>query len=466
LAALSVAELIPRLNPADEFGPGMTAPEHLPWLLEQLEQAIAPHAGHLYRWFSVPPGHWKTTTLVHALVKHLVCWPTQLCYFGTHSDDFARKISRQVRKLVQRAGLRISRKVDRQDEWELETGGGLLAKSINAGISGRRFRFGVVDDPFANRQDAQSKARREVVAQAIDGDVAPRLTSEGALFLVHTRWHPDDAIGRVKKRANWQGLNMPALRMEGGQEHALLPSQWPVAHLDAIRRANALNFSALYQGEPILAGQALFKEPTRYEWPDARPRAGYRVAYGVDLAYSSRTVGDWSVILRLLAVDTGNEELDPETKQRRKIIHYYVTDVVRKHVDAPSFALAIKTSYCGDPGPIRWDRNTVEEGSAQFIKDKLSEHGIRPDHFRDVLAKGQPYDRCQRVAEAWNLGRVLVPGGPDAPAWVEDFVDELTTMTGVKDPHDDQAVALASAFEILRANPEPANFIRVKSSWT
>jgi hypothetical protein len=440
--------MVPRLIPLHD------APTHLGWLVDELETAITPHEGQTYRWFSVPPRHYKTTTLVVAIVKHLIRHPTEMVLFVTHTDDYAKKVSRDVRKYALKAGLRLSRQIDRQDEWELETGGGLVAKSIGAGIAGRGFRLAICDDPFKGREEARSKARRDAIAEVIDDDIITRLSPDGTLFLVHTRWHPDDAIGRFKKRHDWRGLNIPALRPSNDNdaedgEQALLPDRWGVKYLRGIRKGNPQKFASLYQGEPILPGEAIFREPARYEWPEGRPAAGYRVAYGVDLAYSSRNVGDWSVCLRLLAINTGQTETTSEGEER-EIWHYYVTDVVRKHVDAPAFALAIKACYSQEPGPMRWDRNTVEEGSAQFIKDALRRQGIKPDQFKDVLAKGQPIDRVQWIAEQWNAGRVFVPSGEERPDWVDDFVDELVTMTGVNDPHDDQAVALASAFELLR----------------
>lgn len=442
---LPLLKLVPRLSPGND------SPTHLPWLIDELELAIAPHEGQRYRWFSVPPRHWKTTTLVHAIVKHLLQHPTESVLFVTHTDNYALKVSRAVRKLALKAGLRLARDSNRQDEWELETGGGLVAKSIGQGIAGRGFRLIVCDDPISGREKARSKSHRDLVFEIIDDDMLTRLSPDGTLFLVHTRWHPDDPIGRFKKRHDWQGQNIAALSAnDNGEEVALLPAYWGADYLKGIRKANPYKFASLYQGQPILPGEALFKEPSRFEWPDARPTAGYRVAYGVDLAYSSANVGDWSVCLRLLAVDSGEVDIDPETKAKKKVFHYYVVDVVRKHVDAPSFALAIKACYSQEPGPMRWDRNTVEAGSAQFIKDLFARNGIKSDHFKHVLAKGQPVDRVQPVSEQWNLGRVFVPGGEDRPEWVDDFVDELTTMTGVNDSHDDQAVALASAFALLQ----------------
>lgn len=439
VARLPLLELVPRLSPGND------SPTHLGWLVDELELAIAPHEGQRYRWFSVPPRHWKTTTLVHAIVKHLLAHPTEFVLFITHTDDYAKKVSREVQKLALKAGLRISRTINRQDEWELETGGGLVAKPIGAGIAGRGFRLIVCDDPIKGRDEARSKARRDAIFEVIDDDVLTRLSPDGTLFLVHTRWHPDDPIGRFKKRDDWQGENIAALSAnDNGEEVALLPKYWGVPYLRGIRKSNPYKFAALYQGQPILPGNALFHEPARFEWPDERPTSGYIVSYGVDLAYSQRTVGDWSVCLRLLRVDTGEFEEDPETKRRDKIYLYYVVDVVRKHVDAPAFALTIKAMHSQEPGPMRWDRNTVEEGSAQFIKQKVPA-------FQDFLAKGDPVQRVQRVSEQWNLERVLVPGGENRPEWVDDFVDELTTMTGVNDAHDDQAVALASAFAAIGA---------------
>lgn len=410
----------------------------MPWLVDELEQMIAPHEEQRFFWFSVPPGHWKTTTLIHGCVKHLLAWPDQGVGYFSNTQSFASKQSREMRRMAERCNLKFSRDSNRQDEWELATGGGLVARGIDAVGAGRRFRLIVIDDPFINRAQAQSKVERERIFNAIEDDVLPRLLPDGSVVLVHTRWHPDDTIGRYKKR-RWRGHNAPALAGPNSDQ-PLLPEFWPFPVLDQIRRSNPYKFAALYQGEPQLPGETLFRQPATYEWPDAKPQKG-TTGYGVDLGnYATKTVGHFSVSVELLKVKT--DVFDVETKQ--PINHYYVVDVQRKHVDAPGFTLTLKSQQSKRPGPMLWYAASSEMGTAQFITSRI-------DNFRAVLANVNKPARASAVSEQWNLGRVFVPTGEDRPEWVDDFVDELTNFTGVNDAADDQVDALAAAFDELEA---------------
>jgi predicted phage terminase large subunit-like protein len=42
---------------------------------------------------------------------------------------------------------------------------------------------------------------------------------------------------------------------------------------------------------------------------------------------------------------------------------------------------------------------------------------------------------------------------PRKAAWLAEFLDEVTTFTGVKDAHDDQVDALAAAYALFNINP-------------
>ncbi len=435
---VALLDLVPRLSPKYE------APYHLEeTLVAELELAIAPHEGQRFYWFSVPPRHWKTETLKHGIVKHLARWPEEAVAYFTHTQSFASKQSRDVRRIGERLGWRFAHDSNRQDEWELLEGGGLLARGIGAVESGRGFRLIIIDDPIKGREEANSPIERERIYNAIEDDVITRLSPDGTAILVHTRWHPDDPIGRYQRHRQWHGKNLQAL--SGPEEdQPLLPHVWGFQHLDAIRRANVYKFDALYQGRPRSRGTKRFNEPARYCWPDELPRKGYRVGYGVDLAYTAKTSADFSICLKLVKGDDGR---------------YYVVDVVRKQVQAPEFTLTLKALHSREPGPMLWLASGTEKGAAQFIQTKLPALRVEP-------ATSDKFQRSEAVAEAWNQGLILVPGpseeDPDAPLpeWVEDLVDEITNFTGVADAHDDQVDALASAFELLRfagghRGPEP-----------
>jgi predicted phage terminase large subunit-like protein len=425
LGDLSLYDFIPRLSPS------LAQPRHLHSLVDELETAISPIKGQRFFWFSVPPRHWKTFTLRGAIAKHLVRWPEEAVAYLTHTQSFANKQSREVRKLARQAGLEFARDSNRQDEWELKTGGGLVARGIEGEATGRGFRLIVIDDPIKGRETAESAIERERIFNGIEDDFLTRLAPDGSVILVHTRWHPDDPIGRYKRRDGWRGINIKAL---GGEEEdqPLLPDHWPFETLDGIRRSNVYKFSSLYQGEPRPRGGARFGEAHKFEWPDARPVSGYQVAYGVDLAYTAKTHADFSVCVKLLRIEDT----------------FFVVDVRRAQVDAPSFTLTLNSMHATEPGPMLWYASGTEKGAAQFIQKKIPA-------FRVRNTTADKFVRSEAVSEAWNAGKILVPGGDERPAWVDDFVDELTNFTGVKDPHDDQVDALAAAFDLLNKKVVP-----------
>lgn len=430
LGSLSLPDLVTHLRPALE------PPTQLGPLIDELEACIAPHEGQRFFWFSVPPRHWKTFTLRNAAVKHLLRWPDEGVAYATHTQSFANKQSREIRKLAVSAGIALSPFANRQDEWELAgSDGGLVARGAHGELTGRGFRLIIVDDPVKGREEANSQVERDRLWDWLEDDVQPRLTPDGCLFLVHKRWHPDDPVGRAKKSPKWRGVNLKAL---GGpqEDRPLLPRHWSFPVLDGIRKANAYKFASLYQGEPRPKGDTVFREPTKFDWETERPRSGYRVGYGIDLAYSEKTQArsDWSVCVRLLRVAG---KLDEKPR-------YFVTQVHRAQVDAPSFTLTLRSAQAEEPGPMRWYASGTEKGAGDFIRQKVPALRIRP-------ATSDKFIRAQRVAEAWNEGRILVPGGEDRPAWVDDLLDEVTSFTGVKDAHDDQVDALAAAFDELDA---------------
>lgn len=448
LCDLPLVELMPRLKP------GTLAPHHLAPLIDELEACIAPHQGQRFFWFSVPPRHWKTTTLRNAIVKHLLRWPDESVAYCSHTQQFASKQSREIRKLTLKAGISLSDESNRQDEWEIAKGeGGLVARGVGGDITGRGFRLIIVDDPVKSIAKAYSATDRDTLWEWLENDVITRLTPDGCVILVHTRWHPDDPIGRAKKAANdngaeagheddevtpWRGVNLKALtpHPETGEERALLPDVWPATKLRPIRKANPHRFAAQYQGEPILRGAAVFHDPCFYD-DDELPAQGYRVGYGVDLAYSEAGArrADYSVIIRVYAVPARDDEGRPCFK-------FYVVDVVRKQVDAPSFLLTLRARHSEVPGKMLWIASGTEKGTAQFIRRRVP--------LRIKNASQDKYQRALPVSEAWNLGRVLVP--KKAP-WLAKFLDEITSFTGVKDAHDDQVDALAAAFALFNINP-------------
>lgn len=417
-----VYDLIPRLSPTIR-GQQTARPDHLSPLVDELEAAIAPHSGQRFFFFSVPPRHWKSETLKHALVKHLHCWPENDVAYCTHTASFAASQSRDVRRLAKISGLELAEDSNRKDEWHTVGGAGLVARGVGGEVTGRGFRLIVIDDPVKSREVAESAVEREKIFNWIEDDVITRLTPDGTVILVHTRWHPDDPIGRYAKRQEWRGHNIQAIREVDGEEVALLPQQWPLELLRPIRDVNPYRFAALYQGEPRPRGGKVFdREPGRYR-PDALP-AKFRRAHGLDLAYSKKSRADRSVLLTGI---TDGWDL-------------YLTGCKIRRERADEFIGTARGVVSEEPGPIRW----YCSGPEKAVADLFSTGGV---YISTQPATQDKFARAQNAAKLWNQGRIWIPDSgidSDGTDWAHELIEEVGGFTGVNDPHDDIVDALAA----------------------
>ncbi|HUU94480.1 MAG TPA: hypothetical protein VM487_01975 [Phycisphaerae bacterium] len=422
IEALPIGEFI------EAATPGYLNPTHLPELTQTLELAEVPDRhGQLLFWLSVPPRHYKSETLKHAIIRRVMRHPTESVAYCAYTSDLANKQNRSMRRLAKTLGLELAKDSSRQDEWETVDGGGVVARGVGGGLTGYGFSLIVVDDPIKGREKAESSTERDRVWEWLNDDVITRLTPNGVLVLVHTRWHPDDPIGRAKLEPTWNGVNLPAL---GGpaENVPLLPDVWGLDHLARIRQRRPFTFSALYQGEPRPRGGKVFGEPHWYD-PETLPKVGYSLAHGVDLAYTARTHSDWSVCFTLL----------------RSRDTYYVLDVKREQMQQPDFAGILKTQHNRYPGAMRWYAAGTEKVAADFLATLGVPLQVEP-------ASADKFVRAQPLADAWNDGRVLLPAGigdEPPPEWVEDLISEFANFTGVGDKHDDIVDAAAAGFDVL-----------------
>lgn len=420
IAQESVYDLIPRLSPTIR-GQKTGRPEHLRPLVDELEAAIAPHEGQRRFWFSVPPRHWKSETIKHAIVKHLHCWPESDVAYCTHTASFAASQSRDVRRLAKASGLELSDDSNRKDEWHTVGGAGLVARGVGGEVTGRGFRLIVVDDPVKSREVAESAVEREKLYNWLEDDVASRLTPDGTIILVHTRWHPDDPIGRYRNHQGWRGHNIQAIREVDGEEVALLPQQWPLELLRPIREVNPYKFASLYQGEPRPRGGKVFDRDPGYYRPEALPQR-YRTAHGLDLAYSKKSRADRSVLLT--GITDGWD--------------IYLTGCKIRRERSDEFIQTVKRTV--ELGPIRWYCSGVEKA----IADLFATGGV---YVNALNATADKFVRAQNAAKLWNVGRIWLPESgidEDGTDWAHELTEEIGAFTGVNDPHDDIVDALAA----------------------
>lgn len=421
-------EWIPQLSP------GFVAPRHLAPFVECLE---AIQRGETVRVVChTPPRGAKTETLLHAIPWWLKAHPDWRIAYTSYNANQARSKARRAMELAKQADVYRAGGVL---EWTTSRGGGCIARGVGEGITGQGVDIAIVDDPVKDRVDAESSLRRERAwdwfreALYTRGNPGLGETKKPRSVIVNmARWHPDDLAGRLIKEG-WRYICLPAIDDAGV---SFWPEAWPVAVLEETKRLlGPYSWASLYQGQPRPRGGTVFDDP--HVWTELP--GVFRPGRGLDLAYTKKTLADWSVCV------TGLEALGRDA-QGRPVPVVYVVDVLRKQERAPRFLAQMKRHL-----KTRWPRAPIwmygasgpEAGALDFFRDRGLHQVSR------IQAVGDKYVRAQGYAAAWNEGRILVPDDSEAFPWVDAFVAEHVSFTGLEDAQDDQVDAGAAMHDLL-----------------
>jgi hypothetical protein len=251
LGALGLLDFVPKITPT------FARPSHLGEVASTIESCDE----HPIRaCVSVPPRHSKTETVLHGIARYLKRHPDRTVAYVSYAADIARSKSRQARDYARAAGVQLRDDSAALHEWRTPQGGGLLATGIGGPLTGHGVSLLVVDDPFKNRGEADSPTVRESVYNWFTSTAMTRVEPGGSVLVVHTRWHPEDLIGRLLRETEvkWTSLNLPAIDASG---NALWPERWP---LDALLQRKAEvgehDWQSLYQGHPVAKAGRIYSE--------------------------------------------------------------------------------------------------------------------------------------------------------------------------------------------------------------
>lgn len=456
-----------------------------------------------------PPRHGKT----EQASKHFPAWvlgrnPDKRVILASYGADLAVANSRAVRGMLmdERYGpvfgglgtvdapVELSSDSRSAEAWDLAQPhrGGLVAAGVGGGITGKGAHLFIVDDPFKNREEAESESARERVWDWWTSTAYTRLENGGAVIGMLTRWHGDDWAGRLLKAMasgdphadRYVVLNLPAVWEEAAAElpeedaetrgggdaetgghgdaesgrvrsfeefqrermlegvwveredllgrkdgEALWPEKYDAADLERIRaNIGEYDFSALYLQNPYAKSGAMFSREN-FTIVDAPPmNTVARVRYW-DKAGSKK--GDWSVGT-LMSIDEAGF-LTVEHVARGRWRTHERDQKMREHAeqDAQRLGPVTSTWHYQDPGSAGLD-------SAVATSQKLA--GF-PVHFEPVT--GDKETNAEPWAGACQAGLVrLVRGG-----WNESFISEHVAFP--KGKFDDQVDSSSGAYKKL-----------------
>lgn len=222
----------------------------------------------------MPPRHGKS----ELASKRFPAWclgrkPDRQIIAASYNSDLANDFGRNVRNLVAEPefgqvfpGVTLAPDSQAANRMNTNKGGTYVAAGVGTAVTGRGAHIALIDDPFKDREEADSERRRDLVWDWYRSTLYTRLMPGGAIVLIQTRWHEDDLAGRLleQEQDQWEVLELPALHPERG---ALWPEWYDETALLRIKDTiGPREWSALYQQQPQPDEGTFFQRDWFTEW--------------------------------------------------------------------------------------------------------------------------------------------------------------------------------------------------------
>jgi hypothetical protein len=289
---------------------------------------------------NIGPRYGKTNQLRWGCLHRLAKNPDRRIIYASYAAELAEDSSRWVRDQLESHDLgprprRDSRAVDR---WWLDgSTGGMLAAGIGGGITGFGADDLVIDDVIKDHEQAYSTTWRKKVWDWYTQTAYDRLEPDANVWIVMTRWHPDDLTGRLLKEQPgvWTVIRIPTVAEPGdplGRKPGTLlwPERYSESAVAAQRQVlGPFGFGARHQQDPKVNTGGVWDEDNLRETrvdPAEVPRLRRKC---VSLDPSASDVGrdEAGITVQALSFDGHvyvledlSGRLDPDTWARRALI--------------------------------------------------------------------------------------------------------------------------------------------------
>ena len=366
--------------------------------------------------------------------------PYRQIIFATYGADFAEDFGRKVREVIQMPTYRqvfprVSLKQGSKAADRMETDAGGMAVFIGVGgpATGRGADLLLIDDPFKNREEAESAVNRDKVWNWFTSTAYTRLMPGGRIVIILTRWHEDDIVGRIfsedyvpKEEADkWFRLDLPAIIEEGTEnERALWPTRYSLETLKSTRAfIGERDWNALYQQRPTPPEGAFFKNDMIHTYGReeyAKALKNCRKYMGGDLALGDTKKHDSSCVGVALVDENDDILISPDLYWDRKKADQSVEtiiDMMLRH----------------EPMSTWWEKGQIEKAIGPFLFKRMAERKCY-SHVQALPVHGDKGARASAIRGRMSMGKVKFP--KFAP-WFPRAKEQMLKFTGSGDDAED-----------------------------
>ncbi len=265
---------------------------------------------------SCPPRHGKSALVSVALPAYMLGkHPDWEIVCATYGQDLATDFGAKVRATISDPRyasifpeLALDDSSRAKDNFLTTQMGGYKAVGIGGALTGRGAHALLVDDPVKDKEEADSETFRDRAWNWYNTVASTRLHPGGGKICTQTRWHESDLTGRIEEQTalepdgeKWTKFTYPAIATHDEKHRkkgeALHPERYPLLWLERRRLAMPVrDWSALYQQNPVPDTGIVFDREWIKFYPDAEPPTNLKKYLASDLAISSKTYADHTVM--------------------------------------------------------------------------------------------------------------------------------------------------------------------------
>lgn len=409
---------------------------------------------------SMPPRHTKSELVSRRLPALILGQdPDTPIIAASYGADLARRMNRDVQRIMDDPAYRYlfpnttlarsSAKATQRawvrsgDMFEVvEYNGYYRGTGVGGAITGMGMKYGIIDDPLKNRQDANSPTIREKIWDWYTSTFRTRLAPGGGILLTMTRWHEDDLAGRLLALAKsdsmadqWEILTLPAIaeqpiadydRRQPGE--ALWPDRFNLDELSRTRVSlGSYDWNSLYQQRPAPPEGAMFK------------RAWFTIINALPIACKFLRYWDKA------ATQDGGDYTVGALWARSPQGRFICVDIVRGQWSSGEREAIIRQTAQLDRqqyGDVKV-RGEQEPGSSGVDSAKATVRNLAGFDARFERVTGDKETRAAPLAAQAEVGNVDILSG----AWNQKYLDEMTMFP--YGANDDQVDASSGAFNAL-----------------
>lgn len=421
----------------------------------------------------MPPQHGKSTTITETLPSaYLMKYPDKEVMVGSYSDDLAKRFgSRNLAKFNALAGplygVHASQAKHTSNEWQIENHKGAMhSMTILGSATGKHADLLIIDDPFKDMQEADSATIRNKVYEEWQASFYSRLSADGSVIVIMTRWHVDDLAGRLLQEMAlpWEVVRLPALAEDNdplGREpgEPLAPEKPLNKGIDWAKRTEVVSgsrvWAALYQQRPVLEGGNIFKSnQIHYYLPDRETATKLGLDRDDTIAILPKMEKRWSS-WDLTFTDKDSSDFVAGQTWGKSQSNFYMLDRVHARMNFNQQLKAIQAMHTRQPKASAIYIEDKANGSAIISTIRNFISGVIP-----VVPKGDKVTRANVVVPFFEAGNIYLPH-PKWQPWVREYLDELTGFPNMD--HDDEVDSTTQALS-REIGSQPASVIVSKES--